>query len=119
MATITPLPLSQGVLLTASAPASPGIYSPGVGKSATARTITFCNTDSAARTITLHIVASGDVPGAKNRVYGPVTLDAVGGSRQTLRDDSIYELLAGDYISPFADVAGVVSCRVDGFEVGP
>jgi len=117
MATITPLPLVQGVLLAAAAPASPGVYSPGVGKTATVRALTFCNTDVVPRLITLHLVASGDVPGAKNRVYGPITLEAAGGAKATLRDDSLYELLTGDFLSPFADAANVVSFRADGAEV--
>jgi hypothetical protein len=115
--TITPLPLVQGVLLAAAAPASPGVYSPGVGKTATVRAMTFCNTDTVARTVTLHVVASGDVPGAKNRVYGPIPLEAAGSTKATWRDDSLYELVTGDFLAPHADAPNVVAFRADGAEV--
>lgn len=112
--TITPKVLVQGTLLAAAAPASPGLYSPALGSTATIRHMRFVNTDTSARTVTVHLVASGDTVGAKNRVLGPVTLDP----DETLIDDtSVIELMTGDFISAFSDVGSVVACRVDGFEV--
>jgi hypothetical protein len=110
---ITPKTLVQGMLLAASAPASPGAYSPAVLTTATVRHMRFVNTDTVARIVTVHCVASGDVVGAKNRILGPVSLDP----DQTLIDDSIVEMMTGDFLSPFASAAGVVAFRADGFEV--
>jgi hypothetical protein len=115
MATITPKTLVQGMLLAASAPGTPGAYAPGVGITATIRHMRYVNTDSVARTITVHIVASGGSVSAANRILGPVSLDP----GDALIDDSIIEMMTGDFISPFASVAGVVAFRADGFEVSP
>lgn len=119
MATITPKTLVQGMLLAASAPGAPGAYAPGVGVTATIRHMRLVNTDSVARDVTVHIVASGGSPSAQNRVLGPISLGAAGSPTAVLADDSIYELMQGDFISPFASAAGVVSFRADGFEVSP
>ncbi len=119
MATLTPKVLVQGVLLANAAPASPGVYAVPVGASTTVRHMRFTNTDSSARTITLHIVANGDVAAAKNKVFGPITLEAAGSTNSVVIDDSIIEMEAGDYLAPFADVATVVAFRADGAEITP
>lgn len=115
MATITPKTLVQGVLLAAAAPATPGLYAVPALKSATIRHMRVVNTDSAIRTVTVHLVASGGTPEAKNKILGPVALDP----NETLIDDSILVLEAGDFISAFASVANVIAFRADGFEVTP
>lgn len=119
MATITPMPLVQNTFLPNAAPVSPGQYVVGAGKSATIRHIRAVNTDSADRIVTVQIVTSGGAPGAQYRVIGPITLKPAGQNESVLVDDSIYELLAGDFISGDADVADKVTFRVDGFEVSP
>ena len=115
MATITPKTLVQGVLLAASAPATPGLYAVPALKSATIRHMRMVNTDVSARTVTIHLVASGGTAEAKNKVLGPVSLDP----DEALIDDSIIVLEAGDFISAFASIANVISFRADGAEVTP
>lgn len=113
MATITPKPLVKGILLPATAAVAPGQYQVGAATTATIRSITFCNTDTVDRTFTLHLVASGDTPGAGNMVHPAITIKP----NQTIVDDSIRELSTGDFISAFADIANKVSMRVDGSEL--
>ena len=124
MATITPKTLVQGVLLAASAPATPGLYAVPALKSATIRHMRMVNTDVSARTVTIHLVASGGTAEAKNKVLGPVSLDP----DEALIDDSIIVLEAwcpmkmsrsSYFISAFASIANVISFRADGAEVTP
>jgi len=108
--TVTPKPLVQGILLTGSAAT---LYTVPASTTAVIRSLTFCNNDTVARTITLYLVASGDTPADKNTVLREISI----ASKETLIDDTLRVLLTGDKVSAFADVTGKVSFRTDGSEV--
>jgi hypothetical protein len=110
MATVTPKPLVQGTLLTNSLAT---YYTVPGSTTATVRAITLCNTDSVARTVSLHLIASGGSAGALNQIFKDVSLNA----GETLIDDSTRALNAGDFLQAVASVTGVVALRVDGAEI--
>ena len=80
---------------------------------ATIRSMTFCNTDSVSRVLTIHIVASGGSASAANKIIDATTLLA----GETLIDDALRNLATGDFITAFSDAANVLSMRVDGAEL--
>src|SRR5262245_38927218 len=120
--TVRPIVLVQGTLLPNAAPADPGQYKVGAqdgttfqGLTATLRTITCCNTDPAAHTVTVHLVASGGSPGAANTIFKAVPI--AGGETLDVTMSTVPRVLAtGDFISAFADAASVVAFRADGDE---
>lgn len=113
MATITPKPIRQGILLPNAAATTPGQYVVPGGTTTTLRSLRLCNTDTVQRVVTVHVVASGDTPAAKNTILKNVPLEA----GETLIDDSLMNLDTGDFISAFADAANVVAMRIDGAEI--
>ena|SRR5215831_12260029 len=115
MSTVSPKVLVDGILLSNSAPGSPGLYRvPASGVDATTiRSIRICNTDSVTRTVTVYLVKSGDSEAAKNTIIPTVSVGAGG----YLADDSIHLLGVGDYISAIASAASVVSFRASGAEI--
>jgi hypothetical protein len=110
MATVTPKPLVQGTLLTNSLAT---YYTVPGSTTATITGITLCNTDSAARTVTLHLVASGGSADDGNTLLDAISLNA----GETIIDDTRRAMNAGDFIRAVASVTNVVSIRVDGAEI--
>lgn len=110
MATVTPKPLVQGTLLTAAAVT---LYTTPASTTATVRSMTFCNTDTVSRTITVYLVASGGSIGDASTIMKTLTILA----SETIIDDTLRVLATGDFISALADVASKVSMRADGAEV--
>jgi hypothetical protein len=116
MADVTPKALVQGILLDDTAPGAPGLYQAPAATTAIIRSMTFCNTDSEERTITVYLVASGGSEGDANTILKAVPIKA----GETLEDggpDALRVLETGDFISAIADAADTVSMRVDGSEV--
>ena len=113
MATLTPKCLVQGTLLTTSA-ATPLYTVPGA-TTRTVRSLTICNTGGTARTVTVHLVASGGSPSAANMVLNAVPL-AAGETLFPVGPD-LWQLQAGDAIHASADSAAQVSLRADGAEL--
>ena len=116
----TPTCLVQGTLLPNAAPADPGQYKVGAldattfqGLRATIQTLTICNTDSGAHLVTLHLVASGGSPSAANTIFKAVPI-AAGETLDAEMTRVSRTLETGDFISAFAETAGVVSFRADG-----
>jgi hypothetical protein len=110
MATVTPKPLVQGTLLTNSLTT---YYTVPGATTATIRAITLCNNDSVARTVTMHLVASGSSADAANQILKAVPLDP----GETLIDDSVRAMNTGDFIRAMASQTNVVALRVDGAEI--
>jgi len=110
MATVTPKPLAQGVLLAASAGT---IYTTPASTTATVRSMTFCNTDTVSRTITVYLVPSGGAIGDASTILKTLSILA----NETIIDDTLRVLATGDFISALSDAANKVSMRVDGAEV--
>lgn len=110
MATVTPKPLVQGTLLTASLAT---YYTVPGSTTATVRAITLCNTDSVARTVDLYLVANGGSASAMNQILKGLTMNP----SETIIDDSVRAMNAGDFIRAVASVTNVVSLRVDGAEI--
>lgn len=107
MATLTPTVLVEGTLLTSSAAT---LYTAPGATTATVRSMTLCNRDTSTRRVTLFFVASGGSTGAKSCVYKAQEVLA----GETFMDDTLRNLVTGDFISGYADSDGVVSIRVDG-----
>ena len=116
----TPKCLVQGTLLANAAPADPGLYKVAAQLDtfqafrAIITSITLCNTDAAAHTVTIHLVASGGTVGALNTILKSTGVASNG----TLNLSNILTfpliLETGDFISAFADTGSVVSIRIDG-----
>jgi hypothetical protein len=110
MATVTPIPLVDGVLLADSV----GIlYTVPAATAAVARSITICNTTGSTRTFTLYFVPSGGAPDAAHMIFNAQPIEA----NKTIVDDTLRVALTAGTIRGFADVAAAVSVRVDGSEV--
>jgi len=112
MATLTPKPLVQGLLLPNAVAVQ---YTTPPATSATIRSITFCNTSGVDRVVTLHLVASGGAASAANMVLNAVLVKA--GETMFPVGQDLWNLLTGDTIRAFADVAAAVSMCVDGSEL--
>lgn len=110
MATVTPKALVEGILLTGTAAT---LYTAPASTTAVIRSITLCNTDSVARTVTLYLIASGGSLGALNTVLSAFSVAA----GETVILDSLFVLLTGDFLQALASTTNVVSIRVDGSEV--
>jgi hypothetical protein len=110
VATVTPKPLVQGTLLTN---ALATYYTVPGSTTATIRAITLCNTDSAARTVKLHLVASGGSASDANTIFDDISINA----GETIIDDSVRAMNTGDFIRAVASVTNVVALRVDGAEI--
>ena len=110
MATVTPKTLVQGILLTGSLAT---LYTVPGATTAVVRSITLCDTDASVRTVTLHLIASGDTAADKNQILDAFSL----GAGETVILDSLFVLMTGDFIQAMASVTAVVSIRVDGSEV--
>lgn len=110
MATITPKPLIDGVLL---ANVVGTLYTVPALTTAVCRSITLCNTDIADRTVTLYLVPSGGSADDARTIMKSIPIKA----GQTLIDDTLRALLTGATIRGFADAGSVVSIRADGSEV--
>jgi hypothetical protein len=110
MATVTPKALVEGILLTGTAAT---LYTTPGATTAVIRSITLCNTDSVARTVTLYLIASGGSLGGLNTVLSAFSMAA----GETVILDSLFVMMTGDFIQGLASVTNVVSIRVDGSEV--
>jgi hypothetical protein len=110
MATVTPKPLVQGTLLTAVLAT---YYTVPGATTTTIRAITFCNTDTVARTVDLYLVASGGSASPQYQILKGVSILP----GETLIDDSVRAMNTGDFIRALASVTSVVSIRVDGAEI--
>lgn len=110
MATVTPKPLLEGTLLPDAAAT---LYTVPVGATAVIRGMTFCNTDTVDRTLTVHIIPSGNAVDPANVIYDAIPIKA----GQTLENATYRVMLAGGTVRGFADVASKVNMRVDGYEV--
>lgn len=107
---VTPKALLDGTLLTAS---STTLYTAPASTTAVIRSITLCNTDTVARTVTIYIVQSGGSIGDDKKIFDEFSLAA----GETIVDDTLRVLETGDTLRGLASTASVVSIRADGSEV--
>ena len=89
------------------------IYTVPASTTTVVKSVIICNTATAARTITLHAVASGGSSSVANRVLSALTIGA--GETVFLKPD-IY-MTAGCTLRAFASVAAVVGITVSGVEM--
>lgn len=104
----TPKKLVQGTLLTTSAVT---LYTCPANTRVSITKVSVCETSGAARTVTIHIVASGDTAAAKNKVTNVKTLDA---NESTDLNEAKHILEAGDTIQALADANTAVAIQVSG-----
>ena len=107
---VTPRLLITGTLLTDAAAT---LYTVGDNVVSRVNEIILCNTDTATRTVDLHIIDSGDTLAAKNQVLDGLALAA--GETRFIGLDQV--MVSGDFIQGLADVTSVVSIRASGIEV--
>lgn len=107
---VTVKELIPGTLLTASLVT---LYTAPANTTARANEILLCNTDTVARTVTVHIIPSGGSASAANTIFKAITVDA--SETRTLGLDQVFP--AGSFVQASADSASVVSIRLSGVEV--
>lgn len=82
------------------------------------RGLILCNTDSSARTVRVHNVASGDSVAAANAIFYDLEIAA----KQTVKvcfDEGHWVMTAGMTIQALADTGSVVTITLSGQEVAP
>jgi hypothetical protein len=112
VATVTPKAILDGTLLGNSAAT---VYT--ATTTVTIRMVTFCNTDSSTRLVTMHVVQLGGSATTAKRVLDVVPLAAHDSIVYPGTEPGILVLETGDFIVAHADAASVVSIRIDGAEV--
>jgi hypothetical protein len=112
---VTPKKIIPGIQIPNAVVATPGLYAAPANTKTIIKKLTFTNNDTVARTVTVHLVASGGTGGATNIItkaypIGPgATYEAFEAEGQVLQ--------VGDFITAFADVASMVTCHGSGVEV--
>lgn len=104
----TPKKLVQGTMLTTSAAT---LYTCPANTRAGITRFSATETSGAARTITVHIVASGGTASATNKVTNVRTLDA---NESADINEAKHILEAGDTIQALADAGSAVNVQVSG-----
>mgnify|MGYP001277176779 CR=1 FL=1 len=107
--TTTPKALVDGTLLTAS---EVTLYT-ATGVTAAIHSITYTNTDTVDRAVTIWIIPSGQTSGARYRIATAMVIPA----GRTVIDDTLRNLESGDFIAGLADSTNLVAIRVDGAEI--
>lgn len=110
MATYTPKQLIAGTALTAELVTG---YTVPVATSTILKEIILCNTDTAVRTVTLHIIASAGSSGVLNTILNAINIQP--------NETKIFSLSTlmptGTFIQAKASSAAVVSIFASGVEV--
>lgn len=111
----TPIPIIRGSVLTASLVT---LYTVGntaqVVRSVRVTSMRFVNTDSVARTVTVHFVPQGDTASVANTRFKTITIEAAGSidsSAFFIMDDVLQE---GGSIQAVASAANVVAISATG-----
>lgn len=104
--------LVPGTMLTAAAVV---LYTAPASTKALIQKMTCTNNDTVARTVTIHLVASGESATATNMLVK--ALPIAGGYTADISDASAHLLEAGGSIQALASTAAVVSIRVSGVEI--
>lgn len=105
--------LKQMIAGTALTATLATLYTAPVNKTVRANEMLLCNTDTAARKVTVHFIASGGSAGVLNTILDEIVLGP--GETRTLGLDQV--LIAGDFVQAKADAADVVAIRMSGVEV--
>lgn len=108
--TIQPAPFQPGLQLTAAAMA---IYQTPVNVTAIVKRVTFTNTDTAARTITVYRVPASGTPDPTNIIIDAYPLSA--GQDYSPVALSGLVLASGESLRALADVADKVNCFASGY----
>lgn len=112
---MTPIPLIQGITLTAST----AIYytvpaTDAKIKSIRLTSIRLVNTDSVARTVTLYICPQSQSPGVSNTRLASISIAAAGAEDSSAFFQCDDVMLQGTTIRALASAAGVVSLSANG-----
>lgn len=108
---ITPIPLVQAVLLPSAVAVQ---YTCPANSRVVIRHVTFCNSDTSARTVTAYVVPSGGSVGA-----GALQIDAASiASKATYVSPELSGVVmnAGDTLQSFADTGAVVAMSASGIQ---
>lgn len=101
-----------GTMLTASVAT---LYTVPASTKALIQKMSCVNTDTVARTVTIHLVASGETATPTNMIVKALPIAA--GYTADISDASAHLLEAGGSIQALASTASVVSIRVSGVEI--
>ena len=107
---ITPVKMAAGSALTGSLATYYTV--PATTRQAIVKEIEFCNTDTVARTVTLHIIPSGGTAAVANEIYSAITIQA--GETKNFSRSTV--MVAGGFIQAVASSAAVVSMSISGVE---
>lgn len=107
---IQPVVLQPGVQLTGAATI---VYQTPANVTAIAKRVTFTNTDTAARTVTVYRVPKSGAPGATNIIIDAYPLSA--GQDYSPIALSGLVLAAGESLQALADVTAKVNCFASGY----
>lgn len=112
---VTPVCLFEGTALPNAAAATPGLYASPANTRTVIKSFSVTNTDTVARLVTVHLVASGGAASAANMI---AKAEPVGPGQTYHVSQAVGQVLeAGDFITAFADVAAVVAARASGVKV--
>lgn len=89
--------------------ASPGLYVAPVNTRSIVKKLTFTNTDTVPRLLTVHLVPSGSSGSAANILTKAFPIGA--GMTYECFEAAGHVLMPGDFITAFSDVASVVTCQ--------
>lgn len=112
---VTPKKIIQGTLLPNAAAASPGLYACPANTKCLLKKLTFTNNDASARTVTVHLVASGGSASTSNILTKTVSI-AAGATYEAFEAEG-HILGPGDFITAFADTAALVACHGSAVEI--
>jgi hypothetical protein len=112
--TVVPVVMGKGLI-----PGAPGTvsYTVPVAKTAVVKDIWFANTDTVAHAITWRVVPSGQATSDAWCIFRIMQLAPAGQPGANFQAGASMNMLAGDFIDVFADVASKVTCRISGVEV--
>lgn len=115
MATFTPVAIFEGVMLPNAAAVSPGLFASPANTRTKITAFNVVNTDTVARVLSVHIVASGGTATATNLV---AKTEPIGPGAAYPVYQAIGQVLeAGDFITAFGDASGVLAARASGLKV--
>lgn len=112
---VTPKKIVPGIQLPNAAAASPGLYACPANTKTLIKKATFTNNDATARTVTIHLVASGGTAGVTNIVTKAAVI-AAGATYEAFEIEG-HILQPGDFITAFADAASMVTCHISAVEI--
>lgn len=111
---ISPVNLFEGTLLPNAVATTPGLFASPANTRTRIGAFSVTNTDTVARLLTVHLVASGGTASAANMI---AKAEPIGPGQTYHVFQAIGQVLeAGDFITAFGDAASVLAARASGLK---